>query len=171
MRWRDFVSGRLFTYGFSGKVQKIVPDVLKQPGYRLPTEAEWEYACRAGAVTSRYYGRLEELLGKYAWYSKNSQGRAWPCGQLLPNELGLFDMLGNVYEWCREQYYLYPDGEVNTTTNVMNILLSINEKYPRLLRGGGFLYHPASVRSASRHRYAPSNRSASLGFRLARTYH
>ena len=150
---------------------KIVPDVSKQPGYRLPTEAEWEYACRAGAVTSRYYGRSVELLGKYAWYSQDSQGLAWPCGQLLPNELGLFDMLGNVYEWCREQYYLYPDGEVNTTIDDINILLSINEKYPRLLRGGGFLYHPPSFRSASRHRYAPSNRSASLGFRLARTYH
>ena len=84
---------------------KIVPDALERPGYRLPTEAEWEYACRAGAVTSRYYGRSVELLGKYAWYLQNSQDRAWPCGQLLPNELGLFDMLGNVYEWCQEQYY------------------------------------------------------------------
>ena len=105
---------------------KIVPDALEQPGYRLPTEAEWEYACRAGAVTSRYYGRSVELLGRYAWYSQNSQGRAWPCGQLLPNELGLFDMLGNVYEWCQEQYYRYPEGEVNTTTEYINILLSIN---------------------------------------------
>jgi len=149
---------------------KIVPDALKRPGYRLPTEAEWEYACRAGAVTSRYYGRSVELLEKYAWYSQNSQDRAWSCGQLLPNELGLFDMLGNMYEWCQVQYYPYPEGEVNTTTDDSNILLSINEKYPRLLRGGSFIHPPANVRSASRHRYAPANRSASLGFRLSRTY-
>src|SRR5271157_1205457 len=124
---------------------KIVPDALEQPGYRLPTEAEWEYACRAGAVTSRYYGRSVELLGKYAWYSQNSQDRAWPCGQLLPNELGLFDMLGNVYEWCQEQYYPYPEGEGNTTTDDMNILLSIKERSPRLLRGGSFGIQPAIV--------------------------
>ena len=150
---------------------KILPDALKLPGYRLPTEAEWEYACRAGAVTSRYYGRSVELLGKYAWYSQNSQDRAWPCGQLLPNELGLFDMLGNMHEWCQEQYYRCPEGEGNTTTDDMNILLSINEKNPRLLRGGTFVNPPAVVRSAFRGRYAPSNRSISLGFRLARTYH
>jgi len=105
---------------------KIRADALQRTGYRLPTEAEWEYACRAGAVTSRYYGRSVELLGKYAWYLQNSQERAWPCGQLLPNELGLFDMLGNVYEWCHEQYYRYPEGEGNTKTDDMNILLSIN---------------------------------------------
>ena len=138
---------------------KIVPDALKQPGYRLPTEAEWEYACRAGAVTSRYYGRSVELLGKYAWYSQNSQDRAWPCGQLLPNELGLFDMLGNVYEWCHEQYYRYPEGEGNTTTDDINILLSIKEQNPRILRGGTFGNQPAYVRSAYRDRYAPSFRS------------
>ena len=149
---------------------KIVPDALKQPGYRLPTEAEWEYACRAGALTSRYYGRSVELLGKYAWYLQNSQNRAWPCGQLLPNELGLFDMLGNVYEWCQEQYYRYPEGEGNTTTDNMNMLLSINE-YPRLLRGGTFGYQPAYVRSAYRPWDAPSNRNTSYGFRPSRTYH
>ena len=150
---------------------KIVPDALKLPGYRLPTEAEWEYACRAGAVTSRYYGRSVELLGKYAWYSKNSQDRAWPCGQLLPNELGLFDMLGDVYEWCHEQYYRYPEGEDNTTTDDINILLYINEQNPRILRSGAFLYQPADVRSAIRDEYAPANRDLYNGFRPSRTYH
>ena len=112
-----------------------------------------------------------ELLGKYAWYSQNSQDRAWPCGQLLPNELGLFDMLGNVYEWCHEQYYRYPEGEGNTTTDDINILLSINEKNPRLLRGGSFDFHPAVVRSADRVWNAPSDRLADCGFRPSRTYH
>ncbi len=149
---------------------KIVPDALKQLGYRLPTEAEWEYACRAGAVTSRYYGRSVELLEKYAWYSQNSQDRAWPCGQLLPNELGLFDMLGNVYEWCQEQYYGYPKGEDNTTTDDMNILLSTNNKNPRILRGGSFSYHPAVVRSAYRGGNAPSYRLTDDGFRPSRTF-
>ena len=150
---------------------KIVPDALEQPGYRLPTEAEWEYACRAGAATSRYYGRSVELLGKYAWYSQNSQNRASPCGQLLPNELGLFDMLGNVYEWCQEQYYGYPEGEGNTITDDMNMLLSIKEQSPRILRGGSFNGRPASVRSAFRSRVVPANRNYYLGFRPSRTYH
>ena len=149
---------------------KIVPDALEQPGYRLPTEAEWEYACRAGAVTSRYYGRSVELLGKYAWYSQNSQDRAWPCGQLLPNELGLFDMLGNVYEWCHEQYYPNPEGEGNTTTDDIKILLSIKEQNPRFLRGGAFFLQPASVRSANRGWKKPSDRDVGYGIRLARTY-
>ena len=150
---------------------KIVPDALKQPGYRLPTEAEWEYACRAGAVTSRYYGRSVELLGKYAWYLQNSQDRAWPCGQLLPNELGLFDMLGNVYEWCHEQYYRYPEGEGNTTTDDMNILLSIKEQNPRLLRGGTFNDRPAVVRSAIPSLERPVVPYHYFGFRPSRTYH
>ena len=150
---------------------KILPDALKLPGYRLPTEAEWEYACRAGAVTSRYYGRSVELLGKYAWYFQNSQNRAWPCGQLLPNELGLFDMLGNVYEWCHEQYYRYPEGEGNTTTDNINILVSIKEQSPRLLRGGTFLIQPAYVRSAVRNWDQTLNRSVNCGFRPSRTYH
>ena len=72
---------------------------LAATGYRLPTEAEWEYACRSGTITSRYYGDSTDLLDKYAWYQANSQDHAWPCGSLLPNDLGLFDMLGNVFEW------------------------------------------------------------------------
>ncbi len=150
---------------------KIRAYALEQPGYRLPTEAEWEYACRAGAVTSRYYGRSVELLGKYAWYLQNSQDRAWPCGQLLPNELGLFDMLGNVYEWCQEQSYSYPEGESNTSTTDSNKVLYINEKNGRLIRSGAFMYQPANVRSALRQRVLPSSHNIDIGFRLARTYH
>ena len=81
----------------------IPADVLQRTGYRLPTEAEWEYACRSGTITSRYYGLSTDLLGKYAWYQANSQEHAWPCGSLLPNDLGLFDMLGNVFEWCQDR--------------------------------------------------------------------
>ena len=75
---------------------RTVADFLERSGYRLPTEAEWEHACRAGTVTSRYYGASAELLGQYAWMSLNSRDRAWPYGQVEPNDLGLFDMLGNV---------------------------------------------------------------------------
>ena len=75
---------------------------LERTGYRLPTEAEWEYACRSGTITSRYYGVSTDLLGKYAWYQANSREHAWPGGSLIPNESGLFDMLGNVVEWVQD---------------------------------------------------------------------
>ena len=93
---------------------KIKPDALRLGGYRLPTEAEWEYACRAGAGTSRYYGASVDLLGRYAWYNATSQDHAWPCGSLLPNELGLFDMLGNTYEWCQDVAQIYQPDRNNS---------------------------------------------------------
>ncbi|MCH8073937.1 MAG: SUMF1/EgtB/PvdO family nonheme iron enzyme, partial [Proteobacteria bacterium] len=80
---------------------------LNRTGYRLPTEAEWEYACRSKTVTSRYYGQTDELLGQYAWFIKNSANRSWPVGSLKPNDTGLFDMLGNVLEWCQGRYVTY----------------------------------------------------------------
>src|SRR5262249_36181670 len=76
---------------------------LSLSGYRPPTEAEVEYAPRAGAVTSRYYGETEELLERYGWYLKNSKDRTWPVGGKKPNDLGLFDLHGNVYTWCQEK--------------------------------------------------------------------
>jgi serine/threonine protein kinase/formylglycine-generating enzyme required for sulfatase activity len=85
-----------------GRVTKLKENYLSVTGYRLPTEAEVEYATRAGAVTSRYYGETEELLEKYGWYSKNGKERTRPVGSKKPNDLGLFDLHGNVYTWCQE---------------------------------------------------------------------
>jgi formylglycine-generating enzyme required for sulfatase activity len=76
------------------------PDFLKRKGYRLPTEAEWEYACRAGTTTKRYFGESDELLAQYVWHNRNTDGNLKPVGQLKPNPFGLFDALGNAAEWC-----------------------------------------------------------------------
>ena len=85
------------------KGMKVPADFLQRKGYRLPTEVEWEYASRAAAMTSRHYGLSVDLLEQYARYQANSHNHAWPCGSLMPNDLGLFDTLGNVYEWCQER--------------------------------------------------------------------
>jgi formylglycine-generating enzyme required for sulfatase activity len=93
-----------------GQVTKLKANYLSRTGYRLPTEAEVEYATRAGALTSRYYGETEELLPKYAWYITNSQDKTWPVGNLKPNDLGLFDMQGNATTWCQDRYESSPSG-------------------------------------------------------------
>ena len=149
----------------------IPGNVLERTGYRLPTEAEWEFTCRSGAVTSRYFGLSIELLGKYAWYQANSKDHAWMCGSLFSNDLGLFDMLGNTYEWCQDSWNVSKPVKKGIYNDVINISESIIERNPRLLRGGTFGNLPADVRSAGRFRFLPSLRIASLGFRLARTYH
>jgi eukaryotic-like serine/threonine-protein kinase len=147
----------------------IRADTLGRTGYRLPTEAEWEYACRSRATTSRSFGVKVDLLGKYAWYIATSQEHAWPCGSLLPNDLGLFDMLGNVFEWCQERLLSYrPD---RTGAIIDNVFINDDvDTSPRLLRGASFLIPPSFVRSAYRYGSSPSNRSSLYGFRLARTY-
>jgi formylglycine-generating enzyme required for sulfatase activity len=152
----------------------MAPDYLKRTGYRLPSEAEWEYACRAGAVTSRFYGETDGLLERYAWYSKNSVDRGLLPGipgrfgvsgdSVKPNDFGLFDMLGNAAEWCQDPISAYKDGDDIEDGNV-----TILNKISRVLRGASFNFHAATVRAAVRHFYAPVLRSESVGFRPART--
>jgi formylglycine-generating enzyme required for sulfatase activity len=146
----------------------IPADALKRTGYRLPTEAEWEYACRAGSITSRYYGFSEELLGQYSWYLANTFGdRAQPCGTKLPNDLGLFDMLGNVFEWCNVRAEADPpDTSENIDRNIEELIKDTNG---RPIRGGTQFYIPAFVRSAIRRYVAPSYRDIFIGFRPVRT--
>ena len=160
---------------------KLAPNYLERTGYRLPTEVEWEYACRAGAVTSRYYGETDELLGKYAWYTTNSLNRGMlpglpagqkgslgvPGGALKPNDLGLFNMLGNALEWCQDRpYYPYHPGD-----DVEDDNRDIKDINSRVLRGGSFLDLALLVRSAIRYWFRPSDTNASVGFRPARTFH
>jgi eukaryotic-like serine/threonine-protein kinase len=149
---------------------RIKADALKLRGYRLPTEAEWEYACRAGTETSRYYGASVDLLGSYARYDATSQARAWTCGILLPNDLGLFDTLGNVNEWCQDQFGYYKPNENGIIIDNMHIQENIIDSNLRPTRGESFYNHPAIVRSAYRSGYRPSYQIIDDGFRLARTY-
>jgi formylglycine-generating enzyme required for sulfatase activity len=148
----------------------IPADVLQRTGYRLPTRAEWEYACRAGALTSRYYGHSVDLLGAYAWYQDNSKGRAWMCGSLLPNDLGLFDMLGNVYDWCQDSISILRSPRKLATNDDINITLVVQDKIPHLILGGAFDIPPANIRAAEHNREAPEFVYTNDGFRPFRTY-
>ena len=153
-----------------GQVVKLKENYLSLTGYRLPTEAEMEYATRAGAVTSRYYGETEELLTRYGWYQKNSGERTWPVGGKKPNDLGLFDLHGNVYSWCQESYKEYPTPKDREGIDDIEDDLSINPAVSRVLRGGSFYDLASLVRSADRYRYVPAGGDLNVGFRPARTF-
>lgn len=153
-----------------GQVTRLKENYLSLTGYRLPTEAEMEYATRAGAVTSRYFGETEDLLPKYAWYLKNSQDRTWPVGSLKPNDLGLFDTQGNVSSWCQESYRPYPKVNEAEASDDKEDILVISGTVGRVLRGGSFNTQPSSVRTANRNSIVPTYRTFNYGFRLARTF-
>jgi formylglycine-generating enzyme required for sulfatase activity len=126
---------------------------------RLPTEAEWEYACRGGSKTRFCFGDVDEDLGDYSWSEANSGGTTHPVGQKEPNAWGLYDMHGNVWEWCADWYGEYPKGPVTDPQG------PASGTY-RVLRGGCWLTAPSVHRSALRVLDPPSKRTAIYGFRV-----
>ena len=123
--------------------------------YTLPTEAQWEYACRAG-TTGDYAGVLDAM----AWYGNNSGDTTHPVGQKRPNAWGLFDMHGNVWEWCRDWYDNYPRGSVADPAGPSSGLF-------RVFRGGCWTNDASRCCSAYRCKFIPGNRYYFLGFRVA----
>jgi len=115
--------------------------------YRLPTEAEWEYACRAGTSTPYYFGKDATSIAEYAWFAKNSSEKYHPVGQKKPNAWGLFDMLGNVLEWTLDHY---DENAYTTLGNTDPMAPPTLTKYPKALRGGSFEDNANDLRSARR---------------------
>jgi formylglycine-generating enzyme required for sulfatase activity len=127
--------------------------------YRLPTEAEWEYACRAGSTTAFCFGDDEDLTGDYAWYGRNSGEQTQEVGTKLPNAWGLRDMHGNVWEWCADWYGPYDPEQCDDPSGPAEGAL-------RVVRGGSYFDHPSPLRSASRGRSRPDHRPDDHGFRV-----
>jgi formylglycine-generating enzyme required for sulfatase activity len=131
-------------------------------GYRLPTEAEWEYAARAGTQTRWSFGNDKSQLERYAWYSKNSNYEAHPIDTREPNPWGLYDMHGNVWEWVADWYGDYTGGAQTDPTG------PDQGEHRRVLRGGAFGGGPGELRSANRFGVWPGDRYVGVGFRCAR---
>ena len=138
---------------------------MKGEEYRLPTEAEWEYACRA-KTTGAYAGDLYAM----AWYFENSGSKTHPVGQKQPNAFGIYDMHGNVWEWCEDQWHVSYDGAPNDGRAWVDIvdISATGSGSDRVFRGGGWINFAFICRSAYRNVGAPGFRDLTLGFRLVR---
>ena len=128
--------------------------------YRLPTEAEWEYACRAGSTSKWCFGDDESLLGDFAWFGESFEGQRHPVGKKKPNAWGLYDMHGNVFEWCSDYYDNY-------TTCMLTDPRGPTTGSNRVLKGGLWYLPAARCRAASRYTGGPTDRTSNCGFRLA----
>jgi serine/threonine protein kinase/formylglycine-generating enzyme required for sulfatase activity len=144
---------------------KLPDDFLTRTGYRLPTEAEWEFSCRSGTASSRFFGRGDSHASRYAWGLFNTRDATGIVASHLPNDLGLFDTYGNVGEWCQQIVKDYSDyeGEDRVFETV------VTEDKNRTMRGGSFTDLKPTLRSALRTDYDPTYRSINFGLRVART--
>jgi len=138
-------------------------------GYRLPTEAEWEYAYRAGTTTAFYNGPIQDIAcddpnaSAIGWYCAKFGETTHPVGQKLPNGWGLYDMAGNVWEWCWDWSHAYPDAPSSTDP------IAAGPGMFRVVRGGGREAQALDLRAAARFNHAPENRNYNLGFRVVRS--
>lgn len=144
---------------------RIAPNFLQRTGYRMPAEAEWEYADRAGADTVWSSGDSDEVLVSYAWSVTNSSNKSHPVGTLRPNDLGLFDMHGNVCEWSQDVF----EGYGAKPKKVKDENLLVNDLPHRLVCGGSFFEQSSVLSSGLRSGAGPSSRGVNYGIRLART--
>jgi formylglycine-generating enzyme required for sulfatase activity len=147
-------------------VQEFIKKLNEKEGtnkYRLPSEAEWEYACRAGTTTRYSFGDSESKLGEYAWYFDNSNDKMHPVGQKKHNSWGLYDMHGNVWEWVQDRWHDNYDGAPADGSAWKS-----GNDARWVIRGGGLNYFARCCRSASRffNGPGPRDRSNVLGFRL-----
>jgi len=130
---------------------------------RLPSEAEWEYCCRAGTTTAWSFGDNENDLGKYSWYKDNSAKEDPPVGKKLPNAWGLYDMHGYVWEWCADAWHPdYKDAPTDGSARKKS------DSKDRVLRGGAYPDPPDEQRSAYRHHAAPDAKTGAIGFRCVK---
>ena len=143
---------------------RVTTDITKVLGYRLPTEAEWEYAARGGNKSRGYQYAGSSTIRDVAWYDSNSGGKTQEVGKKAPNELGIYDMSGNVYEWCSDWY---GDYSSSAQTNPYNSTAGSD----RVLRGGSWLNYATYVRVAYRYSFSPTLTYYDLGFRICRTVH
>lgn len=132
--------------------------------YRLPSEAEWEFACRAGSTTRFSFGDDESRLGEHAWFSGNAGGKTHPVGEQTPNAFGLFDTHGNVWEWCQDAWNESYAGAPSNGAAWMS-----GDASRAALRGGSWIDIPQGLRSAYRIRSLRAVRFSGIGFRVVRT--
>jgi formylglycine-generating enzyme required for sulfatase activity len=146
--WEDSVK-------FVRALASAAPEGLE---FDLPTEAEWEYACRADSTTAWSFGDDESVLGDYAWFGGNSGGKTHPVGTKHPNAWGLYDMHGNVWEWCKDWYGPYKADPVQDPQGPRS-------GSGRTLRGGSWCGDPWGTRSAYRGRYGPASHNYVVNMR------
>ena len=146
-------------------VQEFIRKLNVQTGkqYRLPTEAEWEYACRGGARSAHYKYSGSNTVDSVAWYWSNSDKKTCAVGAKSPNELGIYDMSGNVYEWCSDWFGSYNNEAKDNPTGS-------SSGFAHVARGGSWLDGAWYARVSYRYIGAPDYRDGSMGFRLAHNY-